>query len=77
MRASAASRALMEGLIARFGWEPIMEGDNIIALKRPEGEALAAPSSLEPGGQFELSGAPLEDPARDRRRDAGSTCARC
>ena len=32
-------RALMEGLIARFGWEPILEGDNIIALKRPEGEA--------------------------------------
>ena len=32
-------RALMEGLIARFGWQPIMEGDNIIALKRPDGEA--------------------------------------
>jgi glutamate--cysteine ligase len=51
----------MEGLIARFGWEPILEGDNIIALKRPEGEGLLAGTvSLEPGGQFELSGAPLK-----------------
>ena len=51
-------RALMEELIGRYGWEPIHEGDNIIALKRPEGEP-AATVSLEPGGQFELSGAPL------------------
>ena len=51
-------RALMEELIQRYGWEPIHEGDNIIALKRPEGEP-AATVSLEPGGQFELSGAPL------------------
>ncbi len=48
-------RALMEALIARFGWEPIMEGENIIALKRAEGEA-GGTISLEPGGQFELSG---------------------
>jgi len=52
-------RALMEGLIARFGWEPILEGENIIALKRPEGES-GGTVSLEPGGQFELSGAPVE-----------------
>ena len=51
-------RAIMEELIARYGWLPIMEGDNIIALKRPDGEPLAT-VSLEPGGQFELSGAPL------------------
>jgi glutamate--cysteine ligase len=51
-------RALMEGLIARFGWQPIMEGENIIALKRPDGEA-GGTVSLEPGGQFELSGEPL------------------
>jgi len=51
-------RALMEGLIARFGWEPILEGRDIIALKRPEGE-MGGTVSLEPGGQFELSGAPL------------------
>ena len=53
-------RSLMEGLIARFGWLPIMETDNIIALKRPSGEANGGTVSLEPGGQFELSGAPLE-----------------
>ncbi|MBS0244546.1 MAG: glutamate--cysteine ligase, partial [Proteobacteria bacterium] len=51
-------RALMEELIQRYGWEPIHEGDNIIALKRPDGEPQAT-VSLEPGGQFELSGAPL------------------
>ncbi len=51
-------RALMEGMIERFGWEPIMEGRNIIALKRPEGQGTEN-VSLEPGGQFELSGAPL------------------
>ncbi|MGD9805335.1 MAG: glutamate--cysteine ligase [Hyphomicrobiaceae bacterium] len=53
-------RALMEELIGRYGWEPIHEGDTIIALKRPEGEPPAT-VSLEPGGQFELSGAPLAD----------------
>jgi glutamate--cysteine ligase len=52
-------RALMQGLIDRFGWQPIMEGDNIIALKRPSGETGVGTVSLEPGGQFELSGAPL------------------
>jgi glutamate--cysteine ligase len=51
-------RALMEALIARYGWEPIWEGSNIIALKRPDGEP-GGTISLEPGGQFELSGAPL------------------
>ena len=30
-------RALMQSLIDQFGWLPIMEGDNIIALKRPDG----------------------------------------
>lgn len=51
-------RHIMEELIARYGWLPIMEGDNIIALKRPDDEPMAT-VSLEPGGQFELSGAPL------------------
>jgi glutamate--cysteine ligase len=53
-------RAIMEELISRYGWLPIHEGDNIIALKRPDGEPIAN-VSLEPGGQFELSGAPLAD----------------
>ncbi|MGB3719812.1 MAG: glutamate--cysteine ligase [Proteobacteria bacterium] len=52
-------RALMQAMIDRYGWEPIMEGKNIIGLKRPKGEG-AETVSLEPGGQFELSGAPLE-----------------
>ena len=51
--------ALMHALIARFGWEPIMEGGKVIALKRPDCE-LCGNISLEPGGQFELSGGPVE-----------------
>ncbi|HEY2446451.1 MAG TPA: glutamate--cysteine ligase, partial [Rhizomicrobium sp.] len=47
-------RALLEGM-RRFGWEPVMEGDHIIGLSQG-----AASISLEPGGQFELSGAPLK-----------------
>jgi glutamate--cysteine ligase len=46
-------RAMLEGL-QRFGWEPINEGPNIIGLKQG-----GAAISLEPGGQLELSGAPL------------------
>jgi glutamate--cysteine ligase len=48
--------ALMDGLQARFGWEPVMEGEVLIGLHRG-----GANVSLEPGGQFELSGAPLAD----------------
>ena len=44
--------ALFAGLEARFGWEPVREGDNIIGMTRD-----GANISLEPGGQFELSGA--------------------
>jgi len=47
-------RQLLEGM-ARFGWEPVKEGENIIGLTK-DGASL----SLEPGGQFELSGAPLK-----------------
>jgi glutamate--cysteine ligase len=49
-------RALLEGLRDRFGWDGVFEGDKIIALADPKGMANI---SLEPGGQFELSGAPL------------------
>lgn len=41
--------------LQRFGWSPVMEGDNIIALSNPDGSTV----SLEPAGQVELSGAPL------------------
>lgn len=50
-------RAILEGLV-RFGWQPVMEGEHIIGLSS-EGGRLGT-ISLEPGGQFELSGAPLE-----------------
>jgi glutamate--cysteine ligase len=49
---------LMRELIRRYGWEAIEEGGNVIALKRPAGQGTET-ISLEPGGQFELSGAPL------------------
>ncbi len=55
-------RALMQALIDRFGWEAIKEGDTMIALHCPQCEAQGRPTgtiSLEPGGQFELSGAPV------------------
>lgn len=55
----AGVRALLEEMIARFGWSPIMEGDNIIALKMRDAP-LKGNISLEPGGQFELSGGPLQ-----------------
>lgn len=50
--------ALLEGLRARDGWEPIHDGDAIIGLADDHGGGAI---SLEPGGQFELSGAPLVD----------------
>ena len=46
--------ALMQGLRDRFGWTPILEQDHMIGLSRN-----GANISLEPGGQFELSGAPF------------------
>ena len=46
--------AMLEGL-RRFGWAPVREGENVIAL-RQDGQSV----TLEPGGQLELSGAPLE-----------------
>ena len=51
-------RAILEGLIERFGHVPVMEGDHIIALRSPPG-ADQGSVSLEPGGQLELSGATL------------------
>src|SRR6185503_6810303 len=47
-------RALMDGL-TRFGWEPVLESGNPIALTKN-----GCNITLEPGGQFELSGAPLK-----------------
>ncbi len=50
----AGIRALLDGL-TRYGWTPVMEAGHVIALERGKANV-----SLEPGGQFELSGAPLE-----------------
>ncbi len=50
--------ALLGEMAKRFRWEPVYEGANIIALKDPHCD-LGGSISLEPGGQFELSGAPL------------------
>jgi len=50
----AGIRAVLEGMM-RFGWVPVLENGNPIALSKG-----ACNITLEPGGQFELSGAPLE-----------------
>jgi glutamate--cysteine ligase len=47
-------RRMLE-LLVRFGWQPIVEDNNPIALTRSD-----ASITLEPGGQFEFSTAPLE-----------------
>jgi glutamate--cysteine ligase len=47
-------RAVLEGLRDRFGWQPVLEQGHVIGLTRN-----GANVSLEPGGQLELSGAPL------------------
>ena len=48
-------KALLKTLAGR-DWIPVEEAGNIIALKGTDGATI----SLEPGGQLELSGAPLE-----------------
>ncbi|MBL0023375.1 MAG: glutamate--cysteine ligase [Sphingomonadales bacterium] len=48
-------RDLLDSL-TEYGWEPIEEGGNVIALSGSDGAV-----SLEPAGQLELSGAPLEN----------------
>ena len=41
--------------LGEYGWEPIVEGGKVIAMRGSDGTV-----SLEPAGQLELSGAPLE-----------------
>ncbi len=48
-------KAMLEGLAARFDWDRVEEGGKLIGLVKD-----GANVSLEPGGQLELSGAPLE-----------------
>lgn len=47
-------REMLKGLEGH-GWQPIAENGNVIAMTRADGSSI----SLEPGGQLELSGAPL------------------
>ncbi len=42
--------------MTRFGWEPVYEGEHVVALKGTDGGSV----SLEPAGQVELSGAAVE-----------------
>ncbi|KRB49836.1 glutamate--cysteine ligase [Rhizobium sp. Root708] len=48
---------LLKGLQQKSGWDPIVDDGNIIGLGAPNGMGAI---SIEPGGQFELSGAPLQ-----------------
>lgn len=50
-------RALLDGLARETGWERIEDAGRVIGLSGQQGGAI----SIEPGGQFELSGAPLPD----------------
>ena len=50
-------KALLTGMVDQCDWKLEFEGDNIIGLHCPERGSI----TLEPGGQFELSGAPLEN----------------
>ena len=47
--------AMLDGMAHRFGWDRVEEGGKLIGLVKD-----GANVSLEPGGQLELSGAPLE-----------------
>lgn len=49
-------RDLLAGLAADYDWQPVVEGEHVIALAGSDGTI-----SLEPAGQLELSGAPLEN----------------
>jgi glutamate--cysteine ligase len=49
-------RALLEGLASRYGWDIAREGETPVALTRGK-----ANITLEPAGQLELSGAPVEN----------------
>src|SRR5947208_1789763 len=50
-------RSLLVGMQHLLGWEPITDGGNIIGLADVTG---GGATSLEPGVQFDLSGAPLQ-----------------
>ncbi len=51
---SRGVRAVLEAVAEKDGWDRVFEGENPIALEKER-----ASITLEPGGQLELSGAPL------------------
>lgn len=51
-------RVLLDGIEQETGWHPFYDGDHPIGLRNDE---IAGGISLEPGGQFELSGSPMVD----------------
>jgi glutamate--cysteine ligase len=56
----AGIQTLLEGMMERFGWQAIQEQGQPIALIKQSSFANSKASiTLEPGGQLELSGAPL------------------
>ncbi|MEQ9124896.1 MAG: glutamate--cysteine ligase [Alphaproteobacteria bacterium] len=68
--------ALLTQIADRFGWRKIEENGNVVALSRDDCNI-----TLEPGGQFELSGAPLETlhqtcrEANEHLEEARAVCA--
>jgi len=64
-------RAMLEAFQTRFGWEPVYEQDRLLALVKNK-----ASITLEPAGQFELSGAPLET-IHETCREVGSHLEQC
>lgn len=54
----ASISALLAGMRDKLGWDQIVDAGNLIGLAEPKGMGAI---SIEPGGQFELSGAPLEN----------------
>jgi glutamate--cysteine ligase len=53
----ASISTLLKGMRDKLGWEEIVDAGNIIGLAEPSGMGAI---SIEPGGQFELSGGPVE-----------------
>ncbi|MEO5364672.1 MAG: glutamate--cysteine ligase [Magnetococcus sp. DMHC-8] len=75
-------RAVLEGMAARFDWTVVAEHGHPIALIKEQlpGHTRAS-ITLEPGGQLELSGAPLEsihatqEEINDHLQQLGEVCA--
>jgi len=59
--------ALFDRLVAEGGWSRVVERGRTIALESADGGSI----TLEPGGQFELSGAPLHTTEETRRELEG------